>query len=112
MRPVAARSVFIAPVGDSPQSNLRRLLLPLRTLFVLLALGIDLSAQTFLETFNNAPDYTNNWQVGFNYGGTQLTYTPSNLQMTAASTNPYPPGSAIGLISKQAFVGDIDVSFQ
>jgi len=81
--------------------------------FVLTALTLCgwLHGQTLLETFSNAPDYTNNWQLGVNQGGAILTYTPGNLRLQA-SRIPFPPVSAVGLISNQTFCGDIDVTFE
>jgi hypothetical protein len=75
-------------------------------------LGLPLQAQTFLEIFNNAPDFSNNWRLWQNYGGTQLTYTAGNLRLQASRSNPYPPGSVIMLASKLIFTGDVDFSIE
>lgn len=69
-------------------------------------------AQTFIETFNNAPDYTNNWHISANYGATQIKYTAGNMQLYAGSSYPYPPGSNVRLSTNQIFSGDIDVTFE
>jgi hypothetical protein len=67
---------------------------------------------TFTETFNNSPVYTNNWQLGWNTGSTALTYSPGNLRLQASRSFPYPPASAIGLLSKQTFSGDVDLTIE
>jgi hypothetical protein len=69
-------------------------------------------AQTFIETFNNAPDYTNNWHVAADTGSTQISYTTGKLQMSASQSYPYPPGSHVTLSTNSVFTGDIDVTFQ
>ncbi len=79
----------------------------------LAVLGANTSpAQTFLETFNNAPDYSNNWQLAQNYGATILTYTPGNIRLQASRSAPYPPGSSIGFLSNQTFSGDVDLTVE
>ncbi|HEV8413034.1 MAG TPA: alpha/beta fold hydrolase [Bryobacteraceae bacterium] len=70
-------------------------------------LAIPLLGQTLNETFDHAPDYTNNWHVGYNNGSTSLTYTPGNMLLHASSS-----GSSIGLLSNLTFIGDVDVSFE
>lgn len=72
----------------------------------------SLASSTFTETFNNAPDYTNNWQVWYNYGSTQTTYTLGNLRVQAARANPYPPGSSIAFLTNHVFTGDVDFSVE
>jgi pimeloyl-ACP methyl ester carboxylesterase len=90
--------------------------LMIRTLFLtllcLLQPLVFAQTTTFTEGFNNAPDYTNNWRQFTNYGGTTLNYTTGNFQISASQSSPYPPGSAMSFMSKQAWVGDIDVSVQ
>jgi hypothetical protein len=66
----------------------------------------------FAESFNNAPDDTNNWYVSLNNGTNSMTYTSGSLLMYADYSDPYPPGSSIGLASNVAFSGDVDVTFQ
>jgi len=74
-------------------------------------LPVGLAAQTtFTESFNNAPDYSNNWSIQWQYGSPVVTYTPGNFRIQAS--NPCGTGEGIGFRSKQTFVGDVDVSFQ
>jgi hypothetical protein len=72
-----------------------------------LLVSIPLLGQTLDETFNHAPDYTNNWHVGYNNGSTSLTYTSGNMLFHASSS-----GSSIALLSDLTFSGDVDVSFE
>ncbi|MEO8662269.1 MAG: hypothetical protein ABI693_27650, partial [Bryobacteraceae bacterium] len=65
----------------------------------------------FSESFNNSPDFTNNWYVDAQYGDTSVTYTPGSLTMWASRSAPYPPGSNTTLASNLTFQGDIDVTF-
>lgn len=65
---------------------------------------------TFVEGFANAPNYTNNWFVSGNTGGTVVTYTSGNLRVQASRSSPYPPGSSFRLLSNDSFVGDVDYS--
>jgi hypothetical protein len=82
--------------------------------FVPVSNASSLQPITFTETFNNAPDYTNNWYINpvLNYGTNSLTYTSGSLLMYAYYLAPYPPGSNIGLLSNLTFSGDLDVTFQ
>lgn len=72
-----------------------------------------LNGQTFLETFNSAPDYSNNWVSGLQEGSPTITYTPGNFQIQAPPVCTGPTsGTSVFLRSKRAFIGDLDVSFQ
>jgi hypothetical protein len=68
---------------------------------------------TFTESFNNAPNYSNNWLIAGQTGSTITTYTSGNfrIQSPPVCTSPG-SGTSISYRSKQAFVGDLDVSFQ
>jgi len=81
-------------------------------LMFLSAISFALSGQTLSDTFNNAPDYSNDWHIGYNNGGTSLTYTTGDMLLHASNSVPYPPGSSIALFSNLTFSGDVDVSFE
>lgn len=68
---------------------------------------------TFTEKFDHAPDYTNNWNLLAQSGGTTINYAPQNLEIQAPAACSSPTtGTNATFISKQAYVGDLDVSFQ
>lgn len=72
---------------------------------------------TLTETFNNAPDYSNNWTVAWQTGSPIVTYTPGNFRIQAPNEcpggwSPSNSGVSVGFQSKQSFVGNVDVSFQ
>jgi hypothetical protein len=72
---------------------------------------------TFLESFDNPPDYGNHWAVAGQTGASTVTYTQGTFRIQAPPVCTGPstvtgPGTGITYRSKQAFVGDLDVSFQ
>jgi hypothetical protein len=67
-----------------------------------------LASNTFVETFANAPIFTNNWRVQINTGTTIATCTTGNLRLQASRSDPYPPDTRILLVSKDVFIGDVD----
>jgi hypothetical protein len=74
---------------------------------------IDISSNgSFVERFDNASDYTNNWKSSVNQGGTQLTYTAGNLRLQAARNYQYPPGITIALLTKKTFICDVDYTIE
>lgn len=51
------------------------------------------------------------WQLAYNNGSTSMIYTSGSLQLRASRSAPDPAGSLIGLVSKQTFSGNVDVTF-
>ena len=66
----------------------------------------------FTETFNHAPDYSNNWTIQWQYGSTTVTYTPGNFRIQAPGVCTPATGPATGFRSLQAYGADVDASFQ
>ena len=64
---------------------------------------------SFLETFTNAPTYTNNWKIAFATGTTQVSCTPGNLRVQA---NASWPESYAAFLSNNEFTGDLDYSVE
>ena len=73
----------------------------------------SLTQTTFTETFNNAPDYSNNWVIALQTGTSTTTYTSDNFRIQAPPVCTGPTsGTGVIYRSKQAFAGDLDASFQ
>src|SRR5260370_42001077 len=64
-----------------------------------------------VETFNNAPDYSEHWVIATQTGSPTVTYTPGNFRIQAPNLCTTPSGVGVTSRSKQSFAGDVDVSF-
>jgi hypothetical protein len=83
------------------------------TLLMIAILTTPVNGQVLLETFTNAPDYSNNWMIASQSGLPRVTYSVGNFRVQApngcldAST-----GIGVTFRSKKTFTGDLDISFQ
>lgn len=83
-------------------------------LLTVVSLPQALRAQTtFTESFSTAPNYSNNWVVAGQVGSSTVTYASGNFRIQAPPVCTSPnSGTGITYRSKQAFVGNVDASFQ
>jgi YD repeat-containing protein len=71
--------------------------------------AVSLPQFTFLETFQNAPNISNNWYVSEDAGTNVVTYTPGNFLVQSSQVG---AGSSITFLSNDSFTGDMDLSVQ